>query len=127
MQEHSSGSDEPQRSRLDQPDESAAGTGSTTPDSADARQTDDLTSRPAGQWWARRCRLAWTAVAAASLAVAWLVQPGEETGGPLVNLSGQVIGIDVAGAGSGLHHVGFAVPINEALTVARQIQSGHDR
>jgi len=37
MQEHSSGSDEPQRSRLDQPDESAAGTGSTTPDSADAR------------------------------------------------------------------------------------------
>ena len=54
------------------------------------------------------------------------VQPGEETGGPLVNLSGQVIGIDVAGAGSGLHHVGFAVPINEALTVARQIQSGHD-
>ena len=53
------------------------------------------------------------------------VQPGEETGGPLVNLSGQVIGIDVAGAGSGLHHVGFAVPINEALTVARQIESGH--
>ena len=54
------------------------------------------------------------------------VQPGEETGGPLVNLSGQVIGIDVAGAGSGLHHVGFAVPINEALAVARQIESGHD-
>src|SRR6185312_4097957 len=97
MQEHSSGSDEPQRSRPDQPDESAGGTGSTTPDSADARQSGDPTSRPAGQSWARRGQLAWTAVvtvAAAVLAVAWLVQPGEETGGPLVNLSGQVIGID---------------------------------
>ena len=36
---------------------------------------------------------------------------GEETGGPLVNLSGQAIGINVAGTGSGLHHTGFAVPI----------------
>jgi hypothetical protein len=67
MQEHSSGSDEPQRSRPDQPDESAAGTGSTTPDSA--RQSGDLTGRPAGQWWARRGRLAWTAVAAVAAAV----------------------------------------------------------
>jgi hypothetical protein len=32
---------------------------------------------------------------------------GEETGGPLVNLSGQAIGINVAGAGSGLRHTGF--------------------
>ena len=48
---------------------------------------------------------------------------GEETGGPLVNLSGQAIGINVAGTGSGLHHAGFAVPINEALAVARQIQA----
>jgi hypothetical protein len=79
MQEHSSGSDEPQRSRPDQPDESAAGTGSTTPDSADARQSGDLTGSPPGQWWARRGRLAWTAVAAvaaAVLAVAWLAVTG---------------------------------------------------
>ncbi len=51
--------------------------------------------------------------------------PGEETGGPLVNLSGQAIGINVAGTGSGLHHTGFAVPINEALAVASQIQAAH--
>jgi S1-C subfamily serine protease len=53
------------------------------------------------------------------------VVAGEETGGPLVNLSGQAIGINVAGTGSGLHHTGFAVPINEALAVARQIQAAH--
>ena len=50
---------------------------------------------------------------------------GEETGGPLVNLSGQAVGINVAGAGSGLHHTGFAVPMNEALAVAKQIQATH--
>lgn len=50
---------------------------------------------------------------------------GEETGGPLVNLSGQAIGINVAGAGSGLHHTGFAVPMNEALAVAKRIQAAH--
>lgn len=53
------------------------------------------------------------------------VVAGEETGGPLVNLSGQAIGINVAGAGSGLHHTGFAVPINEALAVAKRIQAAH--
>lgn len=53
------------------------------------------------------------------------VAAGEETGGPLVNLSGQAIGINVAGTGSGLRHTGFAVPINEALAVARQIQAAH--
>jgi len=50
---------------------------------------------------------------------------GEETGGPLVNLSGQAVGINVAGTGSGLHHTGFAVPINEALAVAKSIQASH--
>jgi S1-C subfamily serine protease len=49
----------------------------------------------------------------------------EEAGGPLVNLSGQAIGINVAGTGSGLHHTGFAVPINEALAVAKSIQASH--
>jgi len=42
-----------------------------------------------------------------------------------VNLSGQAIGINVAGAGIGPHHTGFAVPMNEALAVARQIQAAH--
>ena len=51
------------------------------------------------------------------------VAAGEETGGPLVNLSGQAIGINVAGTGGGLHHTGFAVPINEALAVAKRIQA----
>ena len=51
------------------------------------------------------------------------VLPGQETGGPLVNLSGQVVGIDVGGAGSGLHAKGFAIPVNRALAVARELQS----
>jgi S1-C subfamily serine protease len=51
--------------------------------------------------------------------------PSEETGGPLVNLSGQAIGITVTGAGSGLPYTGFAVPINEALAVAKSIQASH--
>jgi S1-C subfamily serine protease len=42
-------------------------------------------------------------------------------GGPLVNLNGQVIGITIGGSGSGLHIVGFAIPINTALAVATQI------
>jgi S1-C subfamily serine protease len=51
--------------------------------------------------------------------------PSEETGGPLVNLSGQAIGITVAGSGSGLRSTGFAVPINEALAAAKSIQASH--
>ncbi len=51
------------------------------------------------------------------------VLPGQETGGQLVNLSGQAVGIDVGGAGSGLHAKGFAIPINRALTVAKELQS----
>jgi S1-C subfamily serine protease len=53
------------------------------------------------------------------------VVPGQETGGPLVDLSGQVIGIDIAGAGTGLRTVGFAIPINKALAIARKIDAGH--
>lgn len=53
------------------------------------------------------------------------VLPGEEVGGPVVNLSGQAVGIDVTGAGSGLHNVGFAVPIDKALAVASQIDAKH--
>jgi S1-C subfamily serine protease len=49
------------------------------------------------------------------------VLPGQETGGPLVNLSGQVVGIDVAGTGTGLQTRGFAVPIDQVLSIARRI------
>jgi len=42
-------------------------------------------------------------------------------GGPLVDLSGRVIGITVGGWGSGLHIVGYAIPINTALTIATRI------
>ena len=45
-------------------------------------------------------------------------------GGPLVNLNGQVIGITVGGWGSGLHIIAYAIPINTALAVATQIDSG---
>jgi S1-C subfamily serine protease len=44
-------------------------------------------------------------------------------GGPLVNLNGQVIGITVAGAGTGLTISGYAMPINQALAIARQIDA----
>jgi S1-C subfamily serine protease len=50
-------------------------------------------------------------------------QPTTEIGGPLVNLNGQVIGITVAGAGSGLDISGYAMPINQALAVAAQIDA----
>jgi S1-C subfamily serine protease len=42
-------------------------------------------------------------------------------GGPLVNLKGQVIGVTIGGWGSGLHIVGYAIPINTVLAVANQI------
>jgi S1-C subfamily serine protease len=49
------------------------------------------------------------------------VRSGQETGGPLVNLSGQVVGIDVTGAGSGLQAKGLAVPIDQVLAIARRL------
>jgi S1-C subfamily serine protease len=55
------------------------------------------------------------------------IQPGD-SGGSLVNTSGQVIGIDTA-ASSGLSFQsattnGFAIPINTATSIASQIESG---
>jgi S1-C subfamily serine protease len=44
-----------------------------------------------------------------------------DIGGPLVNLAGQVIGITVAGDGTGLKVIGYAMPINQVLGVANQI------
>jgi S1-C subfamily serine protease len=46
-------------------------------------------------------------------------------GGPLVNLNGQVIGITIGGWGSGLHIMGYAIPINTALAVATRIADGN--
>ncbi|NKY49085.1 PDZ domain-containing protein [Nocardia vermiculata] len=59
--------------------------------------------------------------------VAANIQPGD-SGGPLINSSGEVIGVNTAasqgfrlGTGGGQ---GFAIPINKAISVAEQIQSG---
>ena len=63
------------------------------------------------------------------------IQAGD-SGGPLVNFSGQVVGIDTAGSstfqfqpggsqnGSGSSSDGFAIPINEATSIAKEIESG---
>jgi S1-C subfamily serine protease len=75
------------------------------------------------------------------------IQPGD-SGGPLVNMSGQVVGVDTAGSstfqfqsggqsqsggksqsggsqnGSGSGSDGFAIPINEAVSIAKEIESG---
>ena len=44
-----------------------------------------------------------------------------DIGGPLVNLAGQVIGITVAGGGTGLTISGYALPINRALAIASEL------
>jgi S1-C subfamily serine protease len=46
-------------------------------------------------------------------------------GGPLANPNGHVIGIIVGSSGSGVNTVGYAIPINEALSVATQIADGN--
>lgn len=46
-----------------------------------------------------------------------------ELGGPLVDLNGDVIGITVAEAGSGLNVDGYALPINTALAIATRIDA----
>jgi S1-C subfamily serine protease len=56
------------------------------------------------------------------------IQPGD-SGGSLVNSSGQVIGMDTAAAQgyslSSQSNQGYAIPINKALSVASQIEAGH--
>ena len=60
------------------------------------------------------------------------IQPGD-SGGALVNTSGQVIGVDTAASagfsfqfnGQSQGNQGFAIPINTALSVARQIEAGN--
>jgi len=40
-----------------------------------------------------------------------------------VNLNGQVIGITVAGAGSGLDLAGYAIPVNQAFAMAGKMDA----
>ncbi len=55
------------------------------------------------------------------------IQPGD-SGGPLVNANGQVIGMDTAASSARRFNAGatvaFAIPINHALSIAQQIESG---
>ena len=56
------------------------------------------------------------------------INPGN-SGGPLVDADGQVIGMNTAeasgsGSGQSASNVGFAIPINSAMSIARQIQAG---
>jgi S1-C subfamily serine protease len=59
--------------------------------------------------------------------VAANIEPGD-SGGPLVNASGQAIGIDTAASTDFRFQAsggqGFAIPINQAVTIAKQIQAG---
>ena len=51
------------------------------------------------------------------------IQAGD-SGGPLYNSSDKVIGIDTAASTSRQQSAGFAIPINNALSIASQIESG---
>jgi len=54
------------------------------------------------------------------------IRPGD-SGGPLANSAGQVVGIDTAAGsgGPGVSYAGYAIPIDSALSIARQIAEGH--
>jgi len=53
-----------------------------------------------------------------------------DSGGPLVSTAGEVIGMDTAASSVAMtsqQDVGFAIPINKAMTIARQIIAGKPR
>jgi S1-C subfamily serine protease len=55
------------------------------------------------------------------------LQPGE-SGGPLYNARGEVVGIDSIGAATGRSVAakdGYAIPIDDAVSIATAIESGH--
>ncbi|QWT25401.1 S1C family serine protease [Subtercola sp. PAMC28395] len=51
------------------------------------------------------------------------IQAGD-SGGPLYDAQGEVIGIDTAASSGSATVTGFAIPINTALKIAKQIESG---
>jgi S1-C subfamily serine protease len=51
------------------------------------------------------------------------IRPGD-SGGPLANAAGQVIAMDTAAGGNPVYS-GYAIPINQALSIAREIAAGH--
>jgi len=57
------------------------------------------------------------------------IQSGQ-SGGPLVDASGEVVGVDVAASASDPYGTsdtnGFAIPIDDAVAVARQIVAGQE-
>jgi S1-C subfamily serine protease len=59
--------------------------------------------------------------------IAAAIQPGD-SGGPLATTSGQIIGVDTAASAGYRYQAatgdGFAIPINQATTIATQIEAG---
>jgi len=100
---------------------------------ADGVSLDDRVASAGGTWTAKGVLLTTGAVTGLGvpvtldgqrltglLRVSSLAVPASELGGPLFNLSGQVLGLSV-GRGTAQTGDGYVVPIDSALQIARQI------